>query len=117
MQKYKNKPKSSLNLKFKYILDLRVTFLFVSGLTIEMGFSLLLKQMKKPITDYYGLIFKCPVGSEMTHCKYKKIRKLPLSERLTYFNALTEPEQYEMIENHQVCLSVREKKSLFHESQ
>lgn len=73
--------------------------------------------MKRQSTDYYGLIFKCPVGEEARGCEYRKIRKLPLKERLTYFNAMTEKELNSLVEFHQRCISVREKLSLFHESQ
>ncbi len=67
--------------------------------------------------NYYGLIFNCPVGNNLIRCEYKAIRKLSLKERLTYYNALTEEEKDNLIEKHQKCLSGREKKTLFHESQ
>lgn len=78
---------------------------------------ILLKEMKCQNADYYGLIFKCPVGEEVSRCEFRKIRELPIKDRLTYFNALTEKEFEMLIKFHQRCLSVREKKSLFHESQ
>ena len=73
--------------------------------------------MKGQSEDYYGLIFNCPVGEEVDGCKYRKIRKLPVKERFSYLNAMTEIELAILVNNHQYCLSVREKKSLFHESQ
>lgn len=73
--------------------------------------------MKGQTGDYYGLIFNCPMGEEVDECKYRKIRKLPIKERLSYFNAMTEYEFNLLVNFHQNCLSVRETKSLFHESQ
>jgi len=73
--------------------------------------------MAKCYTNYYGLIFNCPVGSEAINCDYKEIRQLKAKERLAYYNALPEYEKDKLIEKHQQCLSVREKKTLFHESQ
>jgi hypothetical protein len=65
--------------------------------------------MKGQAEDYYGLIFNCPVGEEVDGCKYRKIRKLPVKERLAYFNALTEREIASWVNHHKKCLSVREK--------
>lgn len=73
--------------------------------------------MKSQNEGYYGLIFSCPVGEDVEGCKYRKIRKLPLKERISYFNAMTEHEITRLINYHHACISVREKKSLFHESQ
>lgn len=73
--------------------------------------------MKGQNEDYYGLIFNCPVGEEVDDCKYGKIRRLPIKERFSYFNDMTENEIGLLINYHLCCLSVREKKSLFHESQ
>jgi len=73
--------------------------------------------MGKRYTNYYGLIFECPVGSELVNCAFKKIRQIKTKERLTYFDALTDEEKKTLIEKHQKCLSVREKKTLFYESQ
>ena len=65
-------------------------------------------------TNYYGLIFNCPMGNEDENCGYKIIRQLPAKERLSYIDVLTENEKKILIEKHQHCLSVREKKNLFH---
>ena len=73
--------------------------------------------MVKSYANYYGLIFNCPVGSEAMSCDYRKIRQLKIKERLVYYNALPEQEKDKLIEKHQQCLSGREKKTLFHESQ
>ena len=73
--------------------------------------------MANSYTNYYGLIFSCPVGNEAITCDFKKIRQLKTKERLAYYNALSEHEKDSLIEKHQRCLSVREKKTLFHESQ
>jgi len=73
--------------------------------------------MAKSYTNYYGLIFNCPVGYESIKCDYKKIRQLETKERLTFYNALTVYEKERLLEKHLQCLSVREKKTLFHESQ
>lgn len=63
--------------------------------------------------DYYGLIFSCPFGAELENCGYKKIRQFNSKERLTYYDALTEDEKLILLEKHQHCLSVREKKVPF----
>ena len=73
--------------------------------------------MAKSYTNYYGLIFNCPLGYESIKCDYKKIRQLETKERLTFYNALTDYEKERLLEKHLQCLSVREKKTLFHESQ
>ena len=73
--------------------------------------------MTKQYTNFYGLIFNCPAGDELINCDFKIIRQLKTKERIDYFNALTEQEKNALIEKHQRCLSVREKKTLFHESQ
>ncbi len=73
--------------------------------------------MCKSIANYYGLIFNCPIGSEVDNCGYKRIRQLNSKERLNYYDALTEVEKKNLIKKHQKCISVREKKTLFHESQ
>ena len=67
--------------------------------------------------DYYGLIFKCPVGFESSDCEYNNIRQLPIKDRLLHINLLTEAEKKTLIKKHQKCLLIREKKTLFHESQ
>jgi hypothetical protein len=73
--------------------------------------------MAKNFTNYYGLVFNCPVENELNHCDFKPIRQLKIKERLAYYNALTEHEKNALIEKHQRCLNVRENKTLFHESQ
>lgn len=73
--------------------------------------------MAKSYTNYYGLIFNCPVGNELINCDLKKVRQLKTKDRLAYYEAMTETEKDALIEKHQKCLSVRENKTLFHESQ
>ena len=75
------------------------------------------QKMAKCYTNYYGLIFNCPVGNEVINCDFKKIRQLKTKERLVYYDALTEQEKNTLIRRHLQCISVREKKTLFHESQ
>jgi hypothetical protein len=67
--------------------------------------------MENCYSNYFGLIFKCPVESELYGCVYKKLRRLPSKEKIAYYNALTEDEKKVLIEKHQHCLAVREKKS------
>jgi len=73
--------------------------------------------MKNCISDYYGLIFHCPMVNEKKDCVFVQIRQLTLKERLAYFDVLTESEKMTLIEKHQKCIKVRENKTLFHESQ
>jgi len=67
--------------------------------------------------NYYGLLFNCPFDSELISCRLKKIRLLTIKERLKYYSVLTEIEKTALIEEHKKCQLVRNKKSLFHESQ
>jgi len=67
--------------------------------------------------NFYGLLFSCPFDSELTSCQLKKIRQLTTKERLIYYSALAENEKKVLLKEHQRCLLVRDKKSLFHESQ
>jgi hypothetical protein len=73
--------------------------------------------MAKTYTNYYGLIFSCPIGKELSNCDFKAVRQLKTKDRLAYYEGMTEKEKEKLIEKHQRCLSVREKKTLFHESQ
>lgn len=73
--------------------------------------------MRNCISDYYGLIFQCPMVDSKKKCVFRHIRQLTLKERLAYFDVLTESEKMTLIEKHQKCIKVRENKTLFHESQ
>jgi len=68
-------------------------------------------------SDYYGLLFNCPFDTELDVCALKNMRLRTTKERLIYYEALTLNERKALINQHQECLLVREKKSLFHESQ
>lgn len=70
--------------------------------------------MEKCYSNYFGLIFKCPVESELNECVYKNIRRLPSKEKIAFYNALTEDEKKILIEKHQHCLEIREKKPSFY---
>jgi hypothetical protein len=67
--------------------------------------------------NYYGLMFNCPFDSELENCSLKRMRQKDAKDRLKYYQTLTLPEKDHMINHHHQCLLVREKKSLFHESQ
>jgi hypothetical protein len=69
--------------------------------------------MDKCYSNYYGLIFRCPVDMELKSCAFNKIRDLPSKERIGYYNALTEEEKNVLIEIHQDCLNQREKRNCF----
>ena len=73
--------------------------------------------MTKEELNYLGLIFDCPVGGELSDCGFRSLRKCVAKERLNYYEALSITERESLIEQHQRCLSKREKKTLFHESQ
>jgi hypothetical protein len=68
-------------------------------------------------SDYYGLLFNCPFDKELELCALKHMRLHTTKERLKYFEALTITERKALINKHHKCLLIREKKSLFHESQ
>lgn len=76
-----------------------------------------LLKMGNRYSDYYGLIFNCPIGIESSDCEYKKIRQLPLKDRLAFMDVLNDEEKKTLMKKHQKCIKVREKKTLFHESQ
>ena len=69
--------------------------------------------MENHYTSYYGLIFNCPVGSEIEECGFVPIRQLRIKDRLSYYSTLTEHEKQGLIKKHKQCLSVREKKVPF----
>jgi hypothetical protein len=73
--------------------------------------------MGKSFTNYYGLIFSCPVGLELESCEFKNVRQHESKDKLIYYEALNMAEKEKLIKGHQKCLSAREKKTLFHESQ
>jgi len=73
--------------------------------------------MKDNLSDYYGLLFNCPFDNELDVCALKKMRHRTTKERLIYYEALTITERKDLINKHHECLFIREKKSLFHESQ
>lgn len=73
--------------------------------------------MGENYSNYYGLLFNCPFGSELVECALKKMRQQTAKERINYYEALTFIERNVLIKQHHHCLSVRENKSLFHESQ
>jgi hypothetical protein len=68
-------------------------------------------------SDFYGLLFNCPFDIELDVCAIKKMRLRTTRERINYFEALTMEERKALINEHHACLLIREKKSLFHESQ
>jgi hypothetical protein len=68
-------------------------------------------------SDYYGLLFNCPFDKELELCALKNMRLHTTKERFIYYEALTITERKALINQHHKCLLIREKKSLFHESQ
>lgn len=67
----------------------------------------------KCFSEYYGLMFDCPVGVEKSNCIFLKIRQLPINERFSYLDVMTETEKKTLIEKHQNCLKVRETSPFF----
>ncbi len=67
--------------------------------------------------NYLGLIFDCPVGCELPNCSFSHIRKFKIEERLTFYENLSGKERSALVEKHHKCITRREKKTLFHESQ
>lgn len=74
-------------------------------------------KMDNCFSDYYGLLFCCPMGKEKEECMFRDIRQLPVKKSLRYIDLLDENNKKTLIENHHRCLKIREKKTLFHESQ
>ena len=97
---------------------MRVTFSGVKELKIVQGLVYRVKRkMGNNYSNYYGLIFNCPIGVETEDCCFHAIRKFSIHDKLKYYNSMTEQERMKLIYRHQECLAVREKKTLFHESQ
>jgi len=69
--------------------------------------------MSKNNSDYWGLLFQCPMDKETDNCALLQIRQLPLLERIKYFDNLTNSEKEEIIKKHKKCLSAREKRIPF----
>jgi hypothetical protein len=73
--------------------------------------------MTKVDLNYMGLIFDCPIGTELTNCSFSQVRKIKDKERLVYYETLSNEERDSMVSKHRRCLSSRENKTLFHKSQ
>ena len=73
--------------------------------------------MTRSFANYYGLVFGCPVGKELHNCGYRIIRQMKTKDRIAYYETMAENQKDSLIKKHQKCLSVRENKTLFHESQ
>ena len=69
--------------------------------------------MKRDHSDYYGLIFGCPMGSESKDCAYKTIRNKPLGERIKYIASITKDERSILVKRHKDCITRRENKVPF----
>ena len=68
--------------------------------------------MENCYTNFYGLIFNCPVENEESNCVFKEIRLLTSKEKIYYYHALTDKEKMALIAKHQRCLAIREKKNV-----
>ena len=69
--------------------------------------------MARNYSDFYGLIFGCPMGSELHNCIYKDIRKLPLQDRLKHIVTKTKDERSVLVKHHKKCIAHRENKVPF----
>lgn len=60
-------------------------------------------------SDYYGLLFACPMNEEQCSCPFHDIRQInPLPERLKYFRSLNQETKAFMIGQHIKCIGQRE---------
>ena len=69
--------------------------------------------MARNYSDYYGLIFGCPMGTEVDSCIYKEIRSRPLSERLQTIISKSKDERAILVQHHKHCIAHRENKVPF----
>ena len=56
---------------------------------------------------FEGLLFGCPVGCELDECPFKKIREIPVEERIKLIWTLPADEKEIMIFEHKYCLAHR----------
>ncbi|TKG95570.1 hypothetical protein EYV94_09015 [Puteibacter caeruleilacunae] len=67
--------------------------------------------VKKDIySNYYGLLFDCPMGKPVEGCVFREIREMTISERLEYLKNVDPEIKAELIQKHQACLAKREEK-------
>jgi hypothetical protein len=59
-------------------------------------------------TLLYGLIFECPLKKESDDCPLKEIRTLPIRERVTFINNLSDTEKREILNSHEICIEKRQ---------
>ena len=69
--------------------------------------------MSKNNTDYWGLLFQCPMNKETANCALVHVRQLPLLDRVKYFGNLNNQDREEIIRKHKKCLLGREKRIPF----
>jgi len=55
-----------------------------------------------------GLFISCPFNRALDNCPAKKIRKLPLTERMAFVDKLTPEQIDETLAHHKNCLTERE---------
>ncbi len=60
-------------------------------------------------SDYYGLLFDCPMNEEQCSCPFHEIRQIEsFPERLKYFRSLTQEAKAFLIGQHIKCINQRE---------
>ncbi|NQV38632.1 MAG: hypothetical protein HQ509_11595 [Candidatus Marinimicrobia bacterium] len=69
----------------------------------------------KQLTDYehkltwvQGLLIDCPFGPPLSDCPASELRKLPITDRLSIAQEMSEPELDRIISHHRNCLAKRE---------
>ncbi|MBN2521578.1 MAG: hypothetical protein JXB17_13785 [Bacteroidales bacterium] len=60
----------------------------------------------------YGLIFGCPFDVENENCPFKKIRQMPLEERVNLIGEMDQLDICNLIETHSKCLYFRENRKI-----
>ncbi len=65
---------------------------------------------KDTYSNYYGLLFECPMGREVSRCVFRDVRKINITDRLEFIKNLSFIEKTELIQAHQKCLAKREEK-------
>ena len=55
-----------------------------------------------------GLVISCPFGKALEDCPANEIRKLPLSERMTVVDNMTDKQVDKTLDHHKNCLAERE---------
>jgi hypothetical protein len=55
------------------------------------------------VNSLYGLAFDCPYYDRQDNCPLKEMEQLPLREKVSWINSLSQDEKQKLIEKHWNC--------------